>query len=278
MLTDQFWNTDWLTRSEMFAPLRPVAAGLTSIDWPDPERLNALAEGSRRPIVNAQGLRVRFVPQAPKAKSFEAAFEPRAWLRGEVQLREFDWHDLFNALVWMTFPATKAVINARHYESMAAAIGGNRSPQRDALTLFDEDGVAIVCSDPELLELVRGFCWKELFWQRRDAVMSRMRFYVFGHALFAKALEPFVGLTGKAVLLDVPGEFLDLARPVQMAELDRLLALHIGDRKRFRHGRELSPLPVLGVPGWWSENEQEGFYDDTAYFRPGRRQTIVSSR
>lgn len=28
------------------------------------------------------------------------------------------------------------------------------------------------------------------------------------------------------------------------------------------------PLPVLGVPGWWNSNEQIGFYDDAAVFRP----------
>jgi len=38
-----------------------------------------------------------------------------------------------------------------------------------------------------------------------------------------------------------------------------------------RHGRELSPLPVLGVPGWWPDNERESFYDDADYFRSGRR-------
>jgi hypothetical protein len=194
-----------------------------------------------------------------------------------VQVRAFDWHDLFNALVWMTFPTAKAVINARHYEFMAAAGGGNRPPQRDALTLFDEDGVAVVSTDAELLKLVRDFRWKELFWHRRDVVEARMRFRVFGHALFSKAMQPFVGLTGKAVLLQVPGAFLELAQAVQLAELDRLLAMHIWNRERFRHGRELSPLPVLGVPGWWSGNEGEGFYDDTAYFRPGRRQAAVLS-
>ncbi|MGH8730168.1 MAG: DUF3025 domain-containing protein [Burkholderiales bacterium] len=273
-----FWNTDWLTRSEIFAPLRPVAAGLPAIGWPDLDLLNALAEDHGRRIVNAQGMRVRFVPQAPKSRSFEAAFEPRAYLGGEVQVRAFDWHDLFNALVWLTFPTTKAVINARHYESMVAAGRGNRPPQRDALTLFDEDGVAVVSTDAELLELVRVFRWKELFWHRRDAVKARMRFCVFGHALFSKALRPFVGLTGKAVLLQVPGTFLEMAQAAQLAELDRLLAMHIWNRERFRHGRELSPLPVLGVPGWWSGNEEEGFYDDSAYFRPGRRQLAVSSR
>ena len=29
-------------------------------------------------------------------------------------------------------------------------------------------------------------------------------------------------------------------------------------------------LPVLGVPGWWSENEVPGFYEDTEVFRPLR--------
>jgi len=273
-----FWNTDWLTRNEMFAPLRPVAAGLPVIGWPDVDLLNALAEDQGPRIVNAQGMRVRFVPQAPKSKSFEAAFEPRAYLRGEVQVRAFDWHDLFNALVWMSFPTTKAVINARHFESMVAAGRGNRPPQRDALTLFDEDGVAVVSGDAELLELVRAFRWKELFWHRRDVVKARMRFYVFGHALFSKALQPFVGLTGKAVLLQVPGAVLELDEAAYIAELDRLLAMHIWNRERFCRGGELFPLPVLGVPGWWSANEREGFYDDTAYFRPGRRQTTESSR
>jgi hypothetical protein len=164
---------------------------------------------------------------------------------------------LFNALVWLTFPTTKAVINARHYESMVAAGRGNRPPQRDALTLFDEDGVAVVSTDAELLDLVRGFRWKELFWNRRDAVKARMRFYVFGHALFSKALHPFVGLTGKAVLLQVPGAFLELSQASQLAELDRRLSIHVWNRERFRHGRELSPLPVLGVPGWWSGNERK---------------------
>jgi hypothetical protein len=103
-----------------------------------------------------------------------------------------------------------------------------------------------------------------------------MCFGVFGHALFSKARRPFVGLTGKAVLLQVPDTFLELSKAAQLAELDRLLAIHIWNRGRFCHGRELSPLPVLGVPGWWDGNELEEFYDNATYFRPGRRQTVSS--
>jgi hypothetical protein len=30
------------------------------------------------------------------------------------------------------------------------------------------------------------------------------------------------------------------------------------------------PLPVLGVPGWWSANDAADFYDDAEVFRPLR--------
>jgi hypothetical protein len=72
------------------------------------------------------------------------------------------------------------------------------------------------------------------------------------------------------VLLNVPDGFVQLPLKSQVTDADRLLAAHIWDRARMSHGRELSPLPVLGVPGWWNANGQEGFYDDTGYFRPGR--------
>jgi hypothetical protein len=266
------WNTDWLHRSAMFTPLRAVGTHLPEIGWPNPDLLNALADGAGR-IVNAQGQRLRFVPQAPKTADFRDGFEPRAYLKGEVQIRPLDWHDLFNALVWMSFPTTKAVINARQYESLASTSDGNRSPAGDALTLFDEDGVIVLSSDPDLLDLIRKFRWKELFWQRRDDVRACMRFVIFGHALYHKAMNPFIGMTGKAVLLNVAPAFLEMADDSRLAHADRLLAAHVWDRARLTHGRDLSPLPVLGVPGWWEDNEREDFYDNPNYFRPGRAST-----
>ncbi len=263
------WNTDWLNCSDMFAPLRPVGSRLPGIGWPNPDVLSGLADDAGR-VVNAQGLRGRFIPQAPGSRDFRDGFEPRAFLMGEVQVRPLDWHDLFNALVWMAFPTTKAVINARHYESMSAGESGNRQAVRDALTLFDEDGLVVLSRDTGLLDLVREFRWKELFWNRRKQVAKHMRFFLFGHALYHKALDPFVGMTGKAVLLEVPDRFVELPLNSQIAEADRLLAAHAWDRKRMRYGRDFSPVPVLGVPGWWRGNEEEKFYDNTDYFRPGR--------
>jgi hypothetical protein len=264
-----FWNTDWLNRSEMFAPLRAPAAKLPAIGWPDTALLNAIADDCGR-IVNGRGQLLRFVPQAAAPKGFEEGFEARAWLRGEVQVRPFDWHDLFNALVWMSFPTAKAAINARHFESMAAGESGTRPPQRDALTLFDEDGVVVLSDDPSLLALVREFRWRELFWQRRAEVREHMRFFLFGHALYHKALDPFIGMTGKGLLAEVPGSFFSLPLREQVAQADRRLALMLWDEAPAR-GRDLAPVPVLGVPGWWAGNEDAAFYDNQDYFRPGRR-------
>jgi hypothetical protein len=33
-------------------------------------------------------------------------------------------------------------------------------------------------------------------------------------------------------------------------------------------GKPFTPLPVLGIPGWWSGNENFSFYDDSLVFRP----------
>ncbi len=223
-------------------------------------------------MVNAQGKHVRFVPQTNGSSNFEEGFEPRCYLKGEVQVRPLDWHDLFNALAWTTFPLTKATLNARHMQAMETETRGSRSPERDALTMFDEDGVSIVSSDEELLRLVREFRWQELFWEARERVVSSMRFLVVGHALYHKALRPFVGMTGKAIFLKVPAAFMSLRAAEQIRETDRLLAAHLGNRTTLNRGRDLAPLPVLGVPGWWPANTEKTFYDDANYFRPGRRE------
>jgi len=177
---------------------------------------------------------------------------------------------LFNALVWMTFPATKAAINGRHYESLKTQSGARRSPVGDALTMFDEDGTVVLSADMELLELLRRFRWKELFWKRRDAVRAGMGFLLFGHAMYEKALDPFVGMTAKSILLHVPRATLSLENNALNEAVDRRVAAYVRNSNKLRRGRSLAPLPILGIPGWWPHNQTGSFYDDTSYFRSGR--------
>jgi hypothetical protein len=266
-----FWNRDWLTSSPLFAPLRKAGALLPAVGWPDVNLLNAMADESGKRIVNANGARIRFITQDKKPDRFEEKFEPSAFLRGEVLVRRFNWHDLFNAMVWMTFPTSKAALNARHYQALAQRVGPDRSPEEDALTMFDEDGMLVLSSDPELLELLRGFRWKALFWKNREQVQQRVRFFVFGHALYEKSLKPYVGMTGRALLLEVPQRIIELERDEIVKQADRIAALRIFEPDSLCDGKSLMPVPLLGIPGWWEANSAEQFYDNTEYFRSGRK-------
>ena len=148
------------------------------------------------------------------------------------------------------FPTTKAVINARHYQSLAVAESGNRTAVRDALTLFDEDGIVVACADPSLVALVRAHRWRELFVDRRADVVARLACVPFGHALMEKLRDPFVGLTAKARFVAVTPAWFDAPWSERIGVLDGALAGALHDLEDFVSPRVLAPLPVLGLPGW----------------------------
>ncbi|MCK9201762.1 MAG: DUF3025 domain-containing protein [Gallionella sp.] len=274
------WDKPALLQSPLFRPLHPAIARLGGESFPSLQDCNELLTSS--PIVVRNGLPLRFVAQEYGKLSFEAQYEPRCYLKGEVQTRADNWHDLLNALVWLAFPKAKAAINARHYDAQTDAAqsagdssGGASSSQRGAVrdmnTLFDESGVVVPCADPELAGLLRDFRWKELFWSRRERVSESMDFFLFGHGLYEKALQPYVGMTGQGLLLPVEPAFFGWPLERQLAHLDELLAQYLIAPEHCRSTAELTPVPLLGVPDWTPDNDSPAYYDNTAYFRPGRR-------
>ncbi len=275
------WNLGVLLRSPLLAPLHPLIAQLDADDFPDLDELNSLLGARPQPLVTGNGKPLRFVAQASGKSPFEKQYEPRCYLDGEVQMRDHNWHDLFNALAWMTFPRTKAAINLRHYRVLlenrepadSAAPSSQRGAVRDMNTLLDESGVIVACADTELSGLLREFRWKELFWQRRNEIDERMGFYLLGHGLYEKALQPYTGLTGQGLLLAVDQDFFGWPPEQKLAHLDGLLADYLNAPQHCQSTRELTPVPLLGVPGWSPKNTVEKYYDNTAYFRPGRLRT-----
>jgi len=250
----------------MFAPLAPLVARLPRDRFPAPEDLNALVPPG---ATSGGGAPLRFVPPAPPSRAFEAQYEARVFATGEVATRPDDAHDLFNALVWMTFPATKAVFNRIHYEEMRARRGERlRGTPRDVLTLFDEAGVIVACADRPLATLLAGHQWKALFWTRRAEIARAMRFHVFGHAIYEKALAPYKGVTAKALIVDVDEPFFADQLERQLARLDERAAAYFADPRSLASTRILPPLPVLGVPGWDPANGDPSYYDDASQFRP----------
>jgi Protein of unknown function (DUF3025) len=251
----------------IFEALRPLLSCLAAGRFPRHDDLNALTGPS---LVSGGGAPIRFVPPAA-ARGASARYEVRIFETGEVQTRPDNWHDLFNALVWLAFPKTKAVLNRHHCEQIGARRGEQqRGTARDVLTLFDEGGVVVGSADATLSALLRDFEWKELFWTRRDDVRRRMRFHVFGHAIYEKALEPYKGVTAKALIVDVAPDLLDASTERQLAELDDRAARYFSGARALASTHSLSPLPILGVPGWEPANEREDYYDDTSQFRPRR--------
>ena len=194
---------------------------------------------------------MRFVP--PGAK--DAYYEIKVYETGRVETRPDSLHDFFNALAWLAFPRTKARINAMHAAEIPRE-GGQRGPLRDLLTIFDEGGAMVKCDDPELVSLLKNFQWKELFWDRRAQVRAAMRIVVLGHAVLEQALEPWPGVTCKAIMVQAAAD----PDAAALAWLDQLPP---GASPRI-----MSPLPVFGFPGWLPQDE--AFYDDTRYFRPLR--------
>lgn len=271
------WRKDALLDKPYFAPLHPFVYRLGRDAFPTLQDCNALLEWHTPAVTVQSGQPVRFVAQQHGKLPFESQYEPRCYLKGEVATREGNWHDLFNALVWMAFPKAKTAINARHYHVLTdhskgadTGMSGGRGSTRDTSTLLDESGVIVVCADAELARLLRDFQWKELFWVRREQVRSSMGFYLFGHGLYEKALRPYIGMTGQGLLLAAEPEFFNWALERQLEYLDGRLSAYLSDRQHLTSTRELTPVPLLGIPGWAAENECAVYYDNKDYFRAGR--------
>ena len=256
-------------RGAIFAPIAPSIARLDPGRWPTNEDLTALAAG----IVTTRGIPLRFVPPRTQRDEGRPYYELHIAETGEVETRPECWHDLFNALAWIAFPKAKAAINAQHAAMLAE--GGEeearrRSPARDALTLFDEGGVAVASSSPAMLRLINDFEWKALFWERREELAQKVRFVAFGHSLFEKGLEPFEGVVAKTVFLPVSDFFAMLSPQSQVEEVDSLLAAHFAQRSRFTSPKAMAPLPAFGIPGWHPGTASEAYYECPQHFRPKR--------
>ena len=194
---------------------------------------------------------MRFVP--PGAK--DAYYEINVYETGRVETRPDNLHDFFNALAWLAFPRTKARINALHAAEIPRE-SGRRGALRDLLTIFDEGGAIVQCDDASLVSMLTGCRWKDLFWQNRERVKSAMRVLVLGHAVLEQALEPWPGITCKAIV--VPA----------VADPDAAALGWLGRLAPGASPRVLWPLPIFGFPGWHPGTAAAEFYDDARYFRP----------
>lgn len=242
------WQRPWLApwRAEAPGIQARLDAGQSVVDL-----LNALNEAvlsSRAPV--------RFVPQSalPEGQAYEKfIFENR-----QVPTRE-NLHDLFNGLCWLRFPETKRRLNELQGAQIGSAgVQAMRGAVRDALTVFDENAALLLAPEP-LWDALLARQWRRLFVELRP-LWREARLLLFGHALLEKLVCPRKAITAHVYLRAPPG--------LSMAGADSWAAGDLSAAKLA--GKPFVPLPVLGVPGWWADNEEESFYDDPGVFRPLR--------
>ena len=265
----QQWNPDFIELSPIFKPFLYLQRYFKNQRfWPESDDLNKLCAQQNRQMLTRSGKTVRFVPQIPGKDVVEQRYESGIYLTGAIPTRTQNWHDFFNALVWQIFPQAKSVLNQLHYQAQLVELSNqalNRCELRDAATLFDESGVIVVCSQAALIQLIKDFEWKELFWRQRKAVLLSMRFFVFGHGLYEKALNPYTGMTGKAIIFNVPEAFFVQDLPAQLRAIDAMLELYL--LQTLSSTSDLVPVPLLGYPGWIGDNDSEVYYENKQYFR-----------
>ena len=238
---------------------------MLQIDWATPwfapwdkqgaKVLQAWQQWSDLPsALNAQQAVVEFVPQAtlPAGTAYEAFIFENA----QVPTRE-NAHDFFNGLCWLRFPHTKRRVNQLQAQAIARdGVQAQRGPLRDALTLFDENA-ALLFATPAIWQALQAKDWQALFVTHR-ADWAQAQLVLFGHASLEKLMQAYKGIT--VHVLNAP-----LPTPMGDVEIDSWLCqlLH----EDWLQTKPFMPLPVMGVPGWWSTNENPDFYTDKTVFR-----------
>lgn len=230
------------------------AALLRGEAWPEITSLDAL--------LPPQG-RERFVAQTRALLDDGLHYEQRIHQHGVIATRPANWHDLFNALAWLRYPAIKRALNAQQVAEIAHMGPSTRSRPQYALTHFDEAGVLVGVRDPALLALWDAHDWHGLFWRRREAWLDgSIHVEVFGHALLEHALTDGKLLVGKALVFAcAEGE----------AALAERCATGIADGSLLRDPLELRPLPLSGIPGWHPDNGAEPFHHAAECYQPLRQ-------
>jgi len=165
------WPPAW--SGPRFAAYGPAIAGLAALPrWPTVAELDRALGGGLRAAA------VRLVEQDAATAPYELAIADA----GCVPTRADNAHDLWNAIVWATFPRAKRTLTARLADfqraryAAGAKLPGARAPAHDRLALLDEGGLIAVGG----------------------------RAVVFGHAILEHAARGAVAV--RAAVLRLPAE------------------------------------------------------------------------
>ena len=253
------WARPW------YDTVRPAFDSLSAGPFIDGFNANAARLG----LVNVDGQPIRFVPQAdlPEGMAYEAFIGATGCVPTRANL-----HDFFNGLVWQTFPRIKCELNALQAAQIAQpGVGKSRGPARDAATIFDENAALLVVRDAAaghaLVDDLRAHRWRAALFDGRAMFDRDAELWLFGHALMEKLVAPRKAITAHVRVVFASDDFFALDRDGRRDWVDVSVSNAIMAEGLSTAG--FTPLPVLGVPGWWL-GQDEAFYLDETVFRPKR--------
>ncbi|MFT4732101.1 MAG: hypothetical protein ACI89W_001122 [Gammaproteobacteria bacterium] len=204
-----------------------------------------------------------------------------------IPTRIGSWHDFFNGIIWLQYPKTKNYLNRLHISEINAHGLNPRTQVRNHITHFDECGVVLFVHGSTLLARLHLLFemqeWNTLFCELKDEWNNSIFPVVFGHANLEMLLTPFIGLTGKVLLIQIDEKPLVQAAlqnrdksivnqaSISSGSLDTLLFEYIQSNKTFNTSKPFYPLPLLGVPHWHYAEQGAAFYANKDYFMPRRQ-------
>lgn len=243
------WSQPWYAGVRMCGERADalIQAGLSVSDALTQVQAERQVDGHSQPFVLPAGP-LRFVPQEtlPDGEAYEAFIGRTACVPTRNNL-----HDFFNGLMWLTQPQLKRALNrlqAAEIERMGVC--ATRGPVRDALTVMDENG-ALIQINASVQRLLQERQWQEALWQQR-AAWQNASVIILGHALLEQlTVAPRQNITAH-VIFETPENCAvwTAARWVP---------------------KPFHPLPISGIPGWWSGQDENSFYQNERIFRPLRR-------
>ena len=305
------------------ATLRSLTSSLGTAPWftllnaAFPECLAAWGQSTWRERFNQQATAQALASGSGKALRFESAsllpsgiaYEEFIFNTGKVPSRD-NPHDFFNALIWLAFGKTKALLNRWQAQQIAAyGIGASRGKLRDFLTVFDENALLLI-ADSSAKHCLEQHDWTTLLVKRRNDWLRDNACLIpipFGHALLEKLLRPYKALTAHVWSITDLNFYLAIEKNLYNPSFYTLSTAKIPEKaykgyssaflKNFKGLSQLdqhlataleavlpdlttasylNPLPVLGIPGWWQANEQASFYEDTQVFRPRKKVSLTN--